>query len=654
MIKVAKSNKKEKRIFLTTLSETKNRLDVSYYMCETSTGSYTYTTGISKAEAGIKYILSNYDVDEIIMIGDGEENVLEVSTTLSDVNISGVSDYDNMSEYNFLNYRIAEFMNQVDFELLDIAAPVSQERRNEIYVLFEAFKKEFTQNIGYRELFLKLATDKAFEESFNMKVLSGLTIEEKRLANYYIYTKMDSFYKMHMLVENNDTTMRFIRIPQAGTMSMETIESIVRQTLDDEQSDIKIFMDIQGLGTIDGNTLISTFLLTNHKTGYHCSVKGLINSHKAPGQMFGVVSNVIKSYEIQNLITGLDLFLNYGKSDKLKSYWYSLDIQDPEADRLFYGMDCVDEGISLCNVDLIACGINVIKKTIQNPIHDSENRNIYMQIIVNALISDYGKLLKGESLSIPELLKWSLRKDFLQQTLTIIESKVPEDMVKRGIYYYARNDEDISAFMKELNNLYWLETSKMRWIYSDIEHCFIKFYGRSGLDYRQKLDAISRDYARLRIDAIYGKADGVLKAYSELGNDDLLYELFLEYYRLGNLRNQINHAIVEEPNMDSDELVQRKDNRDELRRELKIFIGLYNSACKKTPPNSYPVLLPAGKMKAYFRNHMLCPLEDNTDLTAKNTYSCSFNGKEVVINISLFKTEDEPELDDDAAPGNEN
>ena len=57
------------------------------------------------------------------------------------------------------------------------------------------------------------------------------------------------------------------------------------------------------------------------------------------------------------------MFLNYGKVDILKKYWSTFAMDDPDAARLFYGMDCVDEGISLCNVDLIASGINVIRKT---------------------------------------------------------------------------------------------------------------------------------------------------------------------------------------------------------------------------------------------------------------------------------------------------
>ena len=61
---------------------------------------------------------------------------------------------------------------------------------------------------------------------------------------------------------------------------------------------------------------------------------------------------------------------------------------------------------------------------------------------------------------------------------TIIESKVPGDMVKSGMYYYARSEEDIKELMKEWNILYWNETAKMRWAFSDIEHYFMTSCGQ--------------------------------------------------------------------------------------------------------------------------------------------------------------------------------
>ncbi len=639
--------KKTKNIFLTTLPETKNRMDVNYYICETPTGASACTTGISIAEAGIKYMLSQYNIDEIVMLGTsktvpaGEERI----SSIADLELSGVSNIDTTDEYSFVIYRIMEFIEQLDLEIIDINESVPKDRQEELIQMIGKFKAGYASGLNELEFFSRLTSDEEFENQFVSILLSDVTAEEKRWIKHQVYHQMDSFYKMHMLDREKDILMRFISIPQEPTLSIDTINLIADRTIGDGRTNINLYMDVQGMGTIDGNTLISTFLLMNNKADYNCSVEGLINSGMPHGSFFGQISNVIRNYEIQKLITGLDLFLNYGKTDILKKYWSSFALNDPDADRLFYGMDCVDEGISLCNVDLIACGIDMIRNTIRHPRTKEEDRSIYMQVTVGAIISDFGALLSTDELSIPELLKWSLRKDLLQQTLTIIESRVPADIVKSGIYYYARTDEDIKELMEEWNYLYWNETTKMRWAFDDIEHYFIKSYGRSFLDFRQKPDAVARDFARLKIDALHGKAEGVLKAYSELGNDDMLFELLLGYYRIGNLRNQINHAVVDEPDIDSEELVKRKDSREELRIELKKFISLYSSVRKKTPKTDNPLLLPSGRMKAYARRHQIQPLEESTDLTAQNTYTCSFNGKEVHIRLSLFKTE--PDYDED-------
>ena len=140
-----------------------------------------------------------------------------------------------------------------------------------------------------------------------------------------------------------------------------------------------------------------------------------------------------------------------------------------------------------------------------------------------------------------------------------------------------------------------------------------------------------------------GETEDILPAFSQLNRDSLLYELLLSYYRIGNLRNQVNHAAVDEIDVDGDSILKRKDNRDLLDDALERFISLYSSACRLTKKTREPMLLPSGKMKAYTRHHQLQPLEEDTDLTVKNTYVCQFNGKEVLINISLLKPEQDNE-----------
>ena len=639
--------KKTKNVFLTTLGETKNRLDINYFFQESGEHTLFFTTGVSVAEAGMKYILSRYPIDEIIMIGAPavvREDVTR-STSLSDVTIHGISDLGGMSEYDFLNYRIAQYMLQTDIELIDLGEPIDPERKNELKGRINDFQRKKARDVPFKQLFTKLSKDQDLAEAFFGEVMKDTDASEKSWIKYYIYNGMDSYYKMHILDENKDALLRFVPVSTGDILSMEDMNRIVRMTTDNAGGEVSLYMDVQGLGTMDGNTLISTHLIMNQRIGYGCHVRGLIHSYMVPGSFSGKVTNVLRGYEIQKLISGLEMFLAFGKVDTLKEYWQTLNISEPDADRLFYGMDCIDEGICLCNVDLIAYGINVIRKTLHEPVSTPDNRNIYLDVIMRAITSDYGSLLDGEELSVAELLKWCLRKGLYQQLLTLIESKVPGDMVKRGIYYYARNEEDIKALMNAFNLLYWNESSKMRWAFGDIEHYFIKSYGRSFLDFRQKPDMVAKDFARLKIDALRGGTEDILPAYSQLDNDDLLYELLLGYYRIGNLRNQVNHAVVDETDLDAAVLSPRKDSRRELDMELKKFIGIYSTVCRKTVKTQEPVLLSPMRMKSYSRRHQIMPLEQETDDIARGHYICSFNGKEVDIRISLFQPEEDVDVD---------
>ena len=212
-------------------------------------------------------------------------------------------------------------------------------------------------------------------------------------------------------------------------------------------------------------------------------------------------------------------------------------------------------------------------------------------------------------------------------------------MVKRGSYYYARGQRDIKRMLQALNLLYWNEQTRTRYSFNDIEHYFIKFYGRFAIDYRQKPDMVVKDYTQLRIDELHNKAEGLIPAYSDLGDDGLLYEILRSYYTIGNLRNQVNHAIVDQAAAEAGGAVRRKDFREDLDIELNKFIGLYCKACEKVRPKFPPVLLESRRMKGYARHHEVKPLETETDLTISNNYDCQFNGKEVSINIRMLKPE---------------
>ena len=649
--------KKEKNIFLTTISETRDRLDMIYFSIANKDSTFSYTTGISVAEAGIKCALSKHKFDEIIVLGDGsfcsEDDSLD-NTVIADVDIDKISNLDEMSEYGFLVYRLKEFINQVDFEILDIGDALTDEEEAKCRESIKQFREEHCAATPMRDMYDALSADIKLANLFLKQVLEDKTPAEQKWIKHVLFMEMDSYYKIHMLSENKNTTIRFMPVNTKGVMTMESLKSVVWSTLD-EKAPMNLYVDIQGMNAVDGNTLISTFLLFNNRIGYNCEVKELIKTESNPGHLFrGRVWNVRENYDIQEFMAGIEIFLDYGKDDQLNHYWYKLGNDDPNADLLFNGMDMVDEGISLCNIDLIAAGIDVIRNAINKMPEKESDRNIYLDLITSAIKADFGGMLEGDKLSIPELLKWSLRKGFYQQTLTIIESKIPEDIITRGIYYYAENDGDIRKFMKSLNTYYWNTPARMRYSFNDIAHQFIKFYGRSELDYRQKPDAVVKDYARQRVDLLKGPQGQLTRSFSQLHDNELLYELLLCYYQIGNLRNQVNHAHIDRAAVKAEGLVERRDMRDDLDRELGRFIELYDTACKKVNKTKEPVILNEQRFKGYARHHEIKPLEVESDSNKEYSYECSFDGREVLIRINMMETEKDEATDVDDEKSNEN
>lgn len=641
-------NRKEKTVFLTALSDTRHRLDVDFYVCDGDSGNRMYTTGISAAEAGIKYALSTKHIDEIIVAADAScirDDEPRISAA-ADLPLQNMGALEDMSEYGFLCYRLTEYMHQMDFEMLDIQETVREDRAAELQKEIESFRSAHMKMDSVKNLFARLCEDEILAKAFDREILAHCSDEEQKWVRHYLFARMDSFLKMHMLSENRNAVIRFVPIERDRYITIESITHLVDETLGDDGFSVNLYLDMQGLGAIEGNTLISTFILLNRKTGYHCEVCGLISGNRVPEAFAGKVENVLKNYEIQQLITGIDIFLEYGKDGKLKEYWQKQGIEDPDVDRLFTGMDCVDEGITLCNVDLMAGGIEVIRSVIRNPETPPENQSIYTRILFNAIRYDYGPLLKEEELSVPRLLEWSLKKGLYQQVLTVIESKVPQDMVRRGIYYYAETEEDLRKLMDAFNVLYWNEQAKMRWSFDDVDHYFIKFYGRFGIDFRQKPDKVAMDFARLKIDALHGTADVICPAFSQLKNDDMLYELLLGYYRIGNLRNVINHAGAGDLKPSAGVPVRHKDSREDLHLHLQRFIDLYAAVCRRTVKTKEPLILTSGRMKGYIRRHELVPLESSAEQKLESSYMCQFNGKEVLVRIAMLKPDEYSEPDE--------
>ncbi|MEG0597972.1 MAG: hypothetical protein RR502_08005, partial [Oscillospiraceae bacterium] len=257
---------------------------------------------------------------------------------------------------------------------------------------------------------------------------------------------------------------------------------------------------------------------------------------------------------------------------------------------------------------------------------NSESAELFL-LLKNGIQHDYGALLEGEDVNIPELIRWALRKQFYQQALTMIESLVPGDIVSRGIFYYAREEDDLAKAKEAWNLLFWNESPKNRFFFSDINHYFIKSYGRSFINFRQAKDLVAKDLAKSRVDQLYNKNPEMCKAYSNLNNDDMLYELLLSYYNIGNLRNQISHAQTSDQVLPNLEGMKKNESFQLCYDAISKFLSIYQSACSKVDTSAdacKPKIMENWQFKAYTTDHRLQPLQAAPEnLLITDTYSYS-------------------------------
>lgn len=153
---------------------------------------------------------------------------------------------------------------------------------------------------------------------------------------------------------------------------------------------------------------------------------------------------------VVDFVSGINEFNNYGKTDSLNKYYanqekyngYKIDSYDKE---FLDSLNHIAYGIQANFLGDFINGLDELKKKKESGrdrIHDSYLNTFYNEIMDNIQFIDF---VKGSIEYVSGMIEWSLKKGYYQQTLTMIESLVPEILHKAGVfsYYFPGGDEYI-------------------------------------------------------------------------------------------------------------------------------------------------------------------------------------------------------------------
>lgn len=605
-------------IMITSLFGGKANPDVDYYYTSDSERTL-YCDAILAAEASSKYMLANHHIDEIITLGskttyDPGDEMKQI--VLREGSSFYSSDIRNLSTYSLLRYRLAQYIDEIRIEDQDIRDLLTEEEQSKIKDFCRMFYSEHIKpdmNIRFNRMFDLLRSDEYLRKLFMKEIMEALPEVSDDPMRYrawtlnYLYGEMKDTAKLELLNGNEEVKIRFIPTDTNGSLSFgdklaNGFNRLIRKS--GTEIDIDLYICILSEDATDSFALINFIDILKAISNSHVKIRKIATATHMSDDFTNAITDDTELYGISDLLAGTRAFLQYGKTDLLMDYWKKQNMENVYIERLLNAMRTIDVGISLCDITDIERGINTLRAIFdEGDFIPSDNLiESYFDIIINGIKDDYGVLVTGDRVNFIDLVKWAYRKGFWQQTLTLIESRAPRDFVHNGIYYYLDSDEDrekvVSIFGEIYYNLRHFEKYKL----DDIDHYFVKFYGRDRTD---KMDIkgsgipFQRAYAEVRISDLDIDDEAVIRAHTLCSDKETLYGLLFAYNVIGYVRNVTNHAeeSVESFGRKEGDVSERLNL---IRQAVETFISCYDKVMECMPgEHSHIMRINNSEIRAY-------------------------------------------------------
>ena len=547
------------RILITSLYGGVSGGKLRYYYSEKD-DKISYCDALLSAEASCKYVLANHHIDEIVTFGskstfdegDGLKSLL-----LKEGSAFYASEVKAMSTYSLFRYRLAEYLDEINVEEQDIQELLNDDEKKKVNDFVEKFfytKENSEKTTRYNRFFDHLMQDVNLREKFINALIKEIPEAKEDSSRFLtwtyqkLYTEMKDSAKLELLETNSEVKIRFIPVvkdDEEGTF-IENFTKIMNDIIAEGNNKIELYICVQSDDASDTFVLINLMNLIKAMPEADISVAKVITTTKSPEEAVAHISDDTLKFGVSDLVAGTRAFLQYGKTDMLLEFWHKSGLVNPEIDRLLYAMRNIDYGISLCDVSDILRGIKSLRDLLKD-VKDFKGDTFverYFGMIANGIKQDYGSLVESDDIIFIDLVKWAYRKGFWQQTLTLIESRAPEDIVDRGFFYYSNSPSVSQEVVKVLGQIYYDLKPYEKYKLDDISHYYVKFFGRGRVQHLDDSKEYQMAYANARMEELES-ADQEIQAHTLCPDKEALRDMLFSYYYIGDVRNATNHASEE-------------------------------------------------------------------------------------------------------------
>ena len=543
------------RVMLTTLFSGDNISNKSFYYALVDNGKALYCDALMPAEATCKFMLATTPIDEIIIIGSNMMGPSKEARSLQlrDSIPSSTVNLDKLSRYELLCYRLSEYMDDVHAETQDIDALLSEEEEAEMRTFIRNFfdKQLPDEKDKPSRYFHLLAQNNDLVDAMH-KAMRGIVPKSdyeryKTWVHYHLYLKMKETYKMELLERNANVHIRFIPVSEGEPYAFlrRIIDILSHPECADGVNGTDLYMCLQNSEASVTMSIVNFSNMLRVFPENQIRLCKTITTSSRPDVLADKITDDTNSQRVNELLSGMEAFRRNGKARGVVEYWSKVNVKNPMVDSIVYAMRNIDNGISLCDINDIERGIRSFRDLLRSG--DSIDGNTPMEQLFAALMDatrkDYGTLLRKDTTEFIDLVRWAYKREFWQQTLTLIESRAPQNFINKGFYYYCDSEDNREQVAKVFAQIYFDLRPFEKYKLEKVSHYYIKYYSRSKANHQKHGREDIQQYAQLRADEINNKNPREIRACTACPDKEAVEDLLFAYYYVGEIRNQTNHAV---------------------------------------------------------------------------------------------------------------
>lgn len=558
------------RIMITSLNSRDVKEGLHYFYFSDGEKN-VYCDAMTSAEAGSKYILANHKIDTILAFGSDssydEGDDLRMMT-LTEGKSLYAADIENMSSYSLYRYRLAEHLDEINAEFQDVMELLDDSQQGAAVAFIRKFfneKKIGTESTSkFNRFFDRLVRDDDLCIEMESRLRDAAEAAGADPEKFLIWTRNLLFRelrdasKMQLLEGNENIRIRFVSAGAYNDYEKTFTDLLIRSIdqlnlLSENEDETEVFLCLQNDNVRDASVLSGLILTAKSIPGLHLNVMKMMLSDSPSSSMAASIRDDSAKIEVVDLMSANKAFLRYGQTDLFMDFRNESMIRNPDIDRMLYALRNIDYGISLCDITDIERGIASLRSFF------AEDRKIsgdsfteqYFNVIADGIRREYAPLIRGDSIEFIELVRWAYTKGFWQQTLTLIESRAPRDMVEKGIFFYCDSEENKGDIIEKLGRIYYELKPFEKYKLDDVEHYYIKFYSRWRTPHIKDNKEYLIEYTNTRMNELDTDDRELIRAHTLCKDRDALRDVLFAYYYVGDVRNATNHAEAEFSGFDS-------------------------------------------------------------------------------------------------------